>query len=63
MWRVAIRYVRPAAMDFSKKHETSVDLSEYASRHFPDYFHTLPHQYIKTVDKALEDKEKEIMKV
>lgn len=61
--RVAIRNVRRDGMDFAKKQEKSGDLSEDESRDLQDQVQKLTDQYIKTVDKALEDKEKEIMKV
>nr|WP_228016060.1 ribosome recycling factor [Leptolyngbya ectocarpi] len=61
--RVAIRNVRRDGMDFAKKQEKSGDLSEDESRDLQDQVQKLTDQYIKTVDQALEDKEKEIMKV
>ncbi|MEO1180949.1 MAG: ribosome recycling factor, partial [Cyanobacteria bacterium J06636_28] len=47
----------------AKKQEKSGDLSEDESRDLQDQVQKLTDQYIKTVDQALEDKEKEIMKV
>lgn len=61
--RVAIRNIRRDGMDFAKKQEKSGDLSEDESRDLQDQVQKLTDQYIKTVDQALEDKEKEIMKV
>ena len=61
--RVAIRNVGRDGMEFAKKQEQSGDLSEDESRDLQDQIQKLTDQYIKTVDKALEDKEKEIMKV
>ncbi|MEA5462332.1 ribosome recycling factor [Leptothoe sp. PORK10 BA2] len=61
--RVAIRNIRRDGMDFAKKQEKSGDLSEDESRDLQDQVQKLTDQYIKTIDKALEDKEKEILKV
>lgn len=61
--RVAIRNIRRDGMDFAKKQEKSGDLSEDESRDLQDQVQKLTDQYIKTLDKSLEDKEKEILKV
>ena len=61
--RVAIRNVRRDGMDFAKKQEKSGDLSEDEARDLQDQVQKLTDQYIKNIDKTLDDKEKEIMKV
>ncbi|MEM8614759.1 MAG: ribosome recycling factor [Cyanobacteria bacterium P01_H01_bin.105] len=61
--RVAIRNIRRDGMDFAKKQEKNGDLSEDESRDLQDKVQKLTDQYIKNVDKTLEEKEKEIMKV
>lgn len=61
--RVAIRNIRREGMEFAKKQEKKGDLSEDESRDLQDQVQKLTDQYIKNVDKFLDEKEKEIMKV
>ncbi|MEO0350319.1 MAG: ribosome recycling factor [Cyanobacteria bacterium P01_A01_bin.15] len=61
--RVAIRNVRRDGMDFAKKQEKSGDLSKDEARDLQDQVQKLTDQYIGTIDKTLEDKEKAILKV
>ncbi|MEM7794327.1 MAG: ribosome recycling factor [Cyanobacteria bacterium P01_C01_bin.118] len=61
--RVAIRNIRREGMDFAKKQEKSGDLSKDEALDLQDEVEKLTKQYIQNIDKALDDKEKEIMKV
>jgi len=61
--RVAIRHTRRDAIDSIKKAQKDGDLTEDDQKHGEKEIQTLTDQYTDKVDKALESKEAEIMKV
>jgi ribosome recycling factor len=61
--KVAIRNIRRDGMDFAKKQEKSSELSEDESRDLQEQVQQLTDQYIEKIDKALAEKEADIMKV
>jgi len=61
--RVAIRNIRRDGMDFAKKQEKNGALSKDEALDLQDEVEKLTKQYIQNIDKALDDKEKEIIKV
>jgi uridylate kinase len=61
--RVSIRNIRRDGIDFFRKQEKDSDISEDESRDLQDQVQSLTDKYVAQVDKALADKEKDIMTV
>ncbi|MBR3762114.1 MAG: ribosome recycling factor [Lachnospiraceae bacterium] len=61
--KVAIRNVRRDAVDAMKKLEKASEITEDDRKNLEDKIQKLTVKYIKDVDKAVEDKTKEIMTV
>jgi len=61
--KVAVRNIRRDAMDSVKKQEKASDISEDESRDLQDEIQKLTDTYVKKIDEALADKEKDIMTV
>jgi ribosome recycling factor len=61
--KVSIRNIRRDAIDTVKKQEKDKEVSEDQSRDTQDKIQKLTDKYIAEVDKALADKEKDIMTV
>jgi ribosome recycling factor len=61
--RVSIRNIRRDGIDFFRKQEKDSDISEDESRDLQDQVQSLTDKYVAQVDKALTDKEKDIMTV
>ncbi|MDA0673593.1 MAG: ribosome recycling factor [Cyanobacteria bacterium] len=61
--RVSIRNIRRDGIDFFRKQEKDSEISEDESRDLQEQVQGLTDKYIAQVDKALADKEKDIMTV
>jgi ribosome recycling factor len=61
--KVAVRGVRRDGMDQIKGHEKKHDLGEDDAKHWHDEVQKLTDQYIKRIDEAFADKERDIRQV
>ena len=61
--RVAVRNVRRHAMDDLKRVEKDSDISEDQHRDYSQEIQDLTDEYVKKIDEAIHNKEKEIMQV
>eukprot|EP00168_Porphyra_purpurea_P011256 TRINITY_DN2850_c0_g1_i1.p1 TRINITY_DN2850_c0_g1~~TRINITY_DN2850_c0_g1_i1.p1 ORF type:complete len:278 (-),score=108.48 TRINITY_DN2850_c0_g1_i1:211-969(-) len=61
--RIACRNVRRDVIDKVKKQEKAADLSKDLSKDLQDKISKLTEKYVGMIDKAFEEKEKDIMKV
>ncbi|MBF2036009.1 MAG: ribosome recycling factor [Leptolyngbyaceae cyanobacterium T60_A2020_046] len=61
--RVSVRNIRRDGIDFIRKKEKDSEISEDESRDLQDQVQKLTDKYTALVDKALEEKEKDIMTV
>lgn len=61
--RVSVRNIRRDGIDFIRKQEKDSEISEDESRDLQDQVQKLTDKYTALVDKALEEKEKDIMTV
>jgi ribosome recycling factor len=61
--KVAVRGVRRDGMDQIKGHEKKHDLGEDDAKHWHDEVQKLTDQYIKRIDEAFADKERDVRQV
>lgn len=61
--RIAVRNIRRDAMDLLKKQEKDSVISEDDHHRFSDTIQTLTDDFVKKIDQALAQKEKDLLKV